>query len=270
MEKPNIHNKLALVGCGNMGSALLKGWLSLPYFKSLWVIAPHRDKVEPFLKDVRVQWFPSPQELPEAPDLIVFAVKPFILKDVLLLYQTFDSLMISVAAGKPLSFYEDYLPKQPIIRMMPNLAVEIHQGVMGFLANQHVTDTHKAMIKTCFQDLGFCPWVKTDEDLDKLTAISGSGPAYVFYFLDALMSAAEDLGFEKQLAFDLALHTFVGSSLYAQISGISPALLSSQVATPKGTTAAALKVFESGQLKEHVEKAVKAAFERAQELAHEK
>src|ERR1700722_2682952 len=100
---------LALVGCGSMGSALLKGWLTLPKskidFKTFWIIAPHREKAEPYLTDSRLQWISSPEQLPYDPDRIVFALKPFILKEILPLYKPYKSLIISVAAGKPLSFY---------------------------------------------------------------------------------------------------------------------------------------------------------------------
>ena len=104
---------IALVGCGAMGSALLKGWLTLPdtkeRFANFWVIAPHREKVEPFLKDTRVGWISSPEQLPQTPDLILFAVKPYHLEDILPHYKAFETLFISVASGKPLSFYETYL-----------------------------------------------------------------------------------------------------------------------------------------------------------------
>lgn len=107
---------LALIGCGAMGSTLLKGWLALPEsrFKTIWVIAPHREKVEPFLSDARVQWLASPKDLPDTPDVIVFAVKPSLLQDILPFYSTFHSVVISVASGKPLSFYEKLLPSAPL------------------------------------------------------------------------------------------------------------------------------------------------------------
>src|SRR3990167_4345238 len=96
--------KVALVGCGAMGSALLEGWLtladSLERFEKFWVIAPHRIKVEPFLEDIRVQWLPSAEGLTQTPDIILFAVKPYLLEEILPFYKSYDSLFISVAAGK--------------------------------------------------------------------------------------------------------------------------------------------------------------------------
>lgn len=266
MEKPEIHLNISLVGCGAMGSSLLKGWLSFPYFKNFWVITPHRESVAPFLDDLRVYWLSSPKDLPQHPDVIVFAVKPSLLKELLPLYQSFKALIISVAAGKPLSFYETHFPKSAIIRAMPNLPVAFHQGVLGLLANKRVTSAQKAIADKCFQHLGFSLWVNSDEEIDKLTAISGSGPAYVFYLMESLTEAAKALGFNQKTATSLALQTFLGASLTAQTSELSPTILRQQVTSQKGTTAAAIEVLEKGNLKKLIEASARAAFERAKEL----
>lgn len=256
---------LVLVGCGGMGSALLKGWLTLPecHFKNFWVVAPHREKVEPFLEDPRVQWFLSPDQLPDHPDVIVFAVKPFILEQILSAYQSFQSLFISVAAGKPLSFYPSH---QSIVRVMPNIPVNIHQGVIGLLPPPELPEDKMTLLKACFQDLGLCLWLTSDDEIDKLTAISGSGPAYVYYMIEALVKAAESLGFEKKAALSIALTTFRGASNYAHSSNQSPEALRKQVTSPQGTTFEALKVLETGNLYTLINEAVMAAYKRAREL----
>lgn len=266
MEKPKEHLKIALVGCGAMGAALLKGWLSLDHFETFWVITPHKESVDPFLEDLRVHWLTSPQDLPQTPDLIVFAVKPFLLEEIIPLYQSFKTLILSVAAGKPLSFYETYFPDSPLFRVMPNLPVAFHAGVVGLLANR-LGYSHQATVDMCFQKLGLSLWVKSDEDIDKLTALSGSGPAYVFYFMEAIAKAAEALGFDEKTANLLALQTFIGTDLTALASQLPPTTLRQQVTSAKGTTAEALRVFEEGHLKQLITKAVLAAFERAKELA---
>lgn len=266
---------LALVGCGAMGSALLRGWLTLPdskaRFKEFWVISPHREKVEPFLGDLRVRWFSSPEQLPQAPNVIVFAVKPFIMENVLPLYKPFKSLFISVVTGKSLIFYEKYLsPPLSLIRAMPNTPVSIHQGVIALLSNATVTPDQKQLAEVCFGDLGFCTWVKSDEDIDKITAISGSGPAYVFFMMESLAKAAESLGFDNKTAIDLARYTFWGASTYAHDSSDSPGILRQHVTSPMGTTAAALNVLETGGLYPLMEATVKAAYNRARELSDER
>lgn len=265
---------IALVGCGAMGSALLKGWLTLSdtkeRFSNFWVIAPHREKVESFLKDTRVGWTTSPEQLPQTPDLILFAVKPYHLADILPHYKVFDTLFISVASGKPLSFYETHLsPSFPFVRAMPNTPLSIHQGTIAFLSKAFLSSQNKQKIETCFRGMGFSFWVNSDDDLDKVTALTGSGPAYVFYVIEAFAQAAETLGFSKETALQMALSTFEGASTYAQQSGQSPESLRSQVTSPQGTTAEAIKVLERGDLYHLMEEAVKAAYKRAKELADE-
>jgi len=270
--------KIALVGCGAMGSALLKGWLTLgdskARFKSFWVINPHREKVDPFLKNSRVRWFSSPSELPRSPDIIIFAVKPNLLQEILPAYKSFDSLLISVVTGKSLGFMASHVfPSVPLVRAMPNTPVSIHQGVIGLLANAQVTLPQKEKVEICFNALGFCIWVKSDEDIDKLTAISGSGPAYVFYMIEAFAQGAESLGFDKKTALSLALYTFGGASAYARDSfeeSIPPAVLRQRVTSPQGTTAEALKILESGKLHHLMETAMIAAYTRGREIADER
>jgi pyrroline-5-carboxylate reductase len=264
--------KLALVGCGGIGSALLQGWLTLPHsatsFESFWVINPHREKVDPFLNDTRVHWFSTPHELPHSPDVIIFAVKPLILEEALPHYISFNSFIVSVATGKPLSFYESLFTSQPLLRAMPNTPVAIHKGVIGLLANTALKPEHRAIVETCFNALGFCLWVQSDDEIDKLTALSGSGPAYVFYMMEALTQAAESLGFQKEAAMALAIHTFWGAACSAV--GQDPKVLRQRVTSPQGTTAAALKVLETGGLYNLMERAVNAAYTRAKEIAHER
>lgn len=263
--------KIALVGCGEMGAALLKGWLTLPdsgeRFEKIWVVAPHREKVEPFLKDSRVQWLSSPEDLLSTPDLVLFAVKPVILGDVLKGYTPFKCLFISVATGKSLDFYRRVLPQaSSVVRAMPNMPVEIHQGVIGLLSPGQLTASQQFLVETCLGPLGYCLWVESDDDLDKLTAISGSGPAYVFAMIEAMAKSAEALGFEKPTALSLALATFLGASASASQSKDPPSDLRERVTSPQGTTAAALKVFAKADLSGIIERAVKAAYGRAKEL----
>ncbi len=262
---------VALVGCGAIGSALLKGWLtqqdSHSRFKSFWVVAPHAERVDPFLDDHRVMWCRTPEYLPGKPDVIVFAIKPFQLDKVLPHYKEFDSLIISVASGKRLAFIETFFSEgQAIVRAMPNTPVSIHQGVIGLLGNQHLTPDQKLMVETCFNGLGYCPWLTSDVDIDKMTALSGSGPAYVFLMIEALSKAGVELGIDPQTSLSLAIQTFVGASLYAQQADVPPEVLRERVTSPHGTTSAALAIFEKYGLTKLIEAAVEAAFIRAKEL----
>lgn len=267
-----MKRSLALVGCGAMGSALLKGWLSLPNtqesFTHFWIITPHSEHVKPFLTDSRVQWFSSSNDLTEVPDVIVFAVKPFILEEILPHYKDFNSLFVTVASGKSLAFYERHLsPTLPIIRAMPNIPVSIHQGVTGLFTKTDLSPHHMTLLKACFLDLGFCVWVNSDDDIDKMTALSGSGPAYVYFMIESLAKIAESLGFEKKTAMSIALNTFRGATNYAQASHENPTVLRQRVTSPKGTTIEALNVFETRGLYTILEDGVKAAYKRAREIA---
>jgi pyrroline-5-carboxylate reductase len=260
---------LALVGCGAIGSALLEGWLTqrgTDRFSSFSVITPHKEHVDPFLHDTRVAWFSKPEDMTESPDCILFALKPYQMEDALPSYTHYDSLILTVASGKTLSFYENYFPYQGLIRAMPNTPIRIHQGVIGLLANQKVNDDQKKLAELCFNGLGYCTWLSSDEDIDKITAVTGSGPAYVFYMIEALTKAALSLGFDKETSTSLALHTFCGASLYALESKTPPEALRAQVTSPKGTTAAALEILTNQGIIQTMEEAVKAAFNRAREL----
>lgn len=261
--------KIALVGCGAMGSALLKGWLTLAdsfeRFEKLWVIAPHRENVEPFLTDERVQWLASPENLEQTPDIVLFAVKPYLLNEILPAYKSLKSLFISVASGKSLDFYQGIL-SAPIVRAMPNTPVVIHQGVIGLLTLSTLTEEQKARLETCLGALGYCLWARSDDELDKLTALSGSGPAYVFAMMEAMAASGESLGFDQQTALQLALQTFLGASSYAHQSGETPGILRQRVTSPHGTTAAAMKVLETGGFNNLIDTAIKAAYLRAREL----
>lgn len=266
---------LALVGCGAMGSALLKGWLTLSNseqsFENFWIVTPHRESVEPFLEDPRVRWFSSPEHLPQTPEIIVFAVKPLLLEGILPSYKVFDSLMISVVTGKSIAFYEKFLSSSHlIIRAMPNIPVAIHKGVIGLFTHACLKTKHKTFISTCFHTLGFCTWLQSEDEIDKITALSGSGPAYVYYFIESFTHSAESLGFTKEVAARLALHTFWGASSYAHDLDESPEIVRQRVTSSKGTTAAALEILTTGHLDQLIDTAVKAAYTRAKEIGYEK
>jgi pyrroline-5-carboxylate reductase len=226
--------------------------------------------VEPFLKDPRIGWISSPEQLSQTPDVILFAVKPYHLAEILPQYKTFETLFISVASGKPLSFYETYLsPSSVFVRAMPNTPLSVHQGTIAFLSKVSLDHQNKQMVENCFRGMGFFFWVNSDDDLDKVTALTGSGPAYVFYMIESFAQAAEALGFSKEISLQMAISTFEGASIYVQQSGQSPKSLRAQVTSPQGTTAEAIKVLERGDLYHLMEEAVKAAYKRAKELAHE-
>ncbi len=262
---------LTLVGCGAMGSALLRGWLNAEVAKEYWVVAPDRTAVQPFLEESnRVQWYANPEGLPEAVTTLVIALKPFVLSDVLPLYKsviTPESLVVSVATGKPLHFYKGILNHE-VIRAMPNTPVSVNRGVIGLLAEDSARECWESQVEAVFGPLGLTTWVSSEDVLNQVTALSGSGPAYVFYMIEAMAAAGAKHGLSKEQAYEMALYTMAGTGVYALDSGTSARQLRESVTSPQGTTEQALKVLMANDgIGPLMEKAIEAAYERAKELA---
>jgi pyrroline-5-carboxylate reductase len=263
---------IVLVGCGKMGSALLTGWLKqgmMPY--QISVVEPN--EYASITKEYGVKAVAHYEDIKQDLPLhtVLFAVKPQTLEAVLPSYANQEKISwyISIAAGKTMEFYEKFLSNNAaIVRAMPNLPATIAKGISGLYANAKVSQQQRLMTEILFKAVGESIWVEKDAQMDVVTAISGSGPAYVFYFIECLRHSAETLGLSSDIAHQLALSTVYGSAALAQASEIDAADLRKAVTSPKGTTEAALEILKSSHgLEELLLKAVKAAQKRAQELA---
>ena len=266
----DIHS--VLVGCGKMGGALLSGWLKQGKSSAaITVIEPETHAS--IGRQYGVQAVSDYAQVKDAlpPHVVIFAVKPQLLDVVLPLYadQSNCQWHISIAAGKPLAYYEAYLGAvRPIIRAMPNLPATIAKGITGLCANTHVTNIQRQQTETLFRAVGECLWLQQDEQMDVVTAISGSGPAYLFYFIECLRTAGQELGLSDDIAHHLALSTVYGSACLAQQTDLDITDLRKAVTSPKGTTEAALNILQSSHgLQELVLSATKAAKIRARELS---
>lgn len=202
--------------------------------------------------------------------LILLAVKPGISADVLkeigpaLLP---DSLLISVVAGLNLHALASHCgPHQPIVRAMPNLPIAVGLGATPLLANQWVSAQQKEVVRQLFQSGGISAWIDNEKDIDSLTALSGSGPAYLFYFLEAFFGAGIAMGLPLALVKPFVLQTITGSVQLAQTADLEPHQLQKKVTSPGGTTAAAIAVFEKHGLDKILVEAIQAAATRAREL----
>lgn len=267
----NKIDTITLVGCGAMGTALLKGWLNADVAKEYWVVSPHKASVQPFIeKSNRVRWFAGPEELPEAVTTLVIALKPFVLSDVLPMYKsviTPDSLVVSVATSKSLGFYRGILNHEAI-RAMPNTPVSVNRGVIGLFAESSARECWESHVEALLGPLGLATWVSSEDVLNQVTALSGSGPAYVFYMIEAMAAAGAKHGLSKEQAYEMALYTVAGAGAYALDSGVAAAKLRESVTSLKGTTEQALKVLMSNDgMGPLMEMAIAAAYERAKELA---
>lgn len=203
-------------------------------------------------------------------NVIFLAVKPQDLADVLNeLKQTIqpETLVISIAAGKTIKFIEDQLQSNnSVIRAMPNTPAQIGKGISAIAAGTKVSGDELKIATELFSTTGEVV-VVTEDKIDAVTALSGSGPAYFFYFIEAMVKAGVELGLTDEIATKLAIETISGSAAMLKESNLDAATLRKNVTSPKGTTAAALEVFTNNDLENIILKAMSAAKNRAQELA---
>ncbi len=204
-------------------------------------------------------------------ELIILAVKPARMAAVLSQIKDKipeDCLLVSVAAGLSLAWFEQRCRQgQALIRSMPNITVTINKGATPLIANNSVTNEQKRKAAELFQQMGIVSWTRNENDLDAFTALSGSGPAYVFLFLEALIDASRKMGLDEEIAKAFALQTLIGAVEMALHSKLTVEELRKKVTSPAGTTAAALAVFEELKFKELIFKAMTAAEARAKELS---
>lgn len=261
---------LLLVGCGKMGQALLTRWLERRLCSRIYVI-------EPSALDIDVPHGAQLADLPAdfKPDVIVFAVKPQVLPDMAADYKPFTdngALAISIAAGKPVSFFKQHLGTgAAIVRAMPNTPAAIGQGMTVACASESVSEAQKKQTQDLLSAVGDFVWAPDEKQMDAVTALSGSGPAYVFLLIEAMTAAGEKLGLAPEMAAQLARQTVIGSAaLAADSADIPAATLRQNVTSPGGTTAAALAVLmdETGGMQPLFDRALAAAARRAEELSN--
>lgn len=256
---------ILLVGCGKMGASLLRGWLQTNSISQATVLEPGE---LPF-SDPRIDHIRTMR--PDEYDMAILAVKPQILKDVCAMLKPHiaaDLPVLSIAAGQTLAALESYFHAgQPVIRTMPNLPASIGEGMTAACANKQglaFKDTADALMNA----VGKCVWLDDEKLMDAVTAISGSGPAYVFYLIEALGDAAKKLGLPDKVAMQLARQTVIGSAALAGTEADIPAAtLRENVTSPNGTTAAALSILMDGRFADIMKEATAKAAARSKELS---
>jgi pyrroline-5-carboxylate reductase len=263
---------LVLVGCGQMGSAMLRGWLTRAVSSNFIVIEP-AGLPAAFAEAKNVAWHAASEELPDAltPAAVVFAVKPQMINEVLPAYRRWvrpQTLFLSIAAGITVGGIAHHLGDAAIIRTMPNTPAAIGRGITVACANPQVTPEQRQLCEALLAAIGESAWVEDEALLDPVTAVSGSGPAYVFLLIEALAEAGEHAGLPADLALRLARETVAGSGELARLSQGDPARLREAVTSPGGTTRAALDVLMAKDgLPRLLDRAVAAATKRSRELA---
>lgn len=275
-----------LIGCGKMGTAMLQGWLSQNISAVNYIIDP-TGAPDIAQSNERVQHFTdldalSAKATPK-PDCIVLAVKPQIMDEVCLtLKNTLERaelsnpteaspsrpFVLSIAAGKSLSYFSERLPKDmPVIRSMPNTPAAIGKGITAAIGNSFINETHKHIATKLLSVSGLLEWVENEELFHAITALSGSGPAYVFLLIETLKKSGIACGLPEKLAEKLARQTVIGAASLAESDpGTQASVLRQNVTSPGGTTEAALNVLMDGRLDDIFAEGLKAAALRSKDL----
>lgn len=260
---------LVLLGCGKMGSAMLEGWLGagLPA-ASVWVRDPHpSDWVE-------AQGVHLNTDLPASPALVLVAVKPQIMRAALPQLAPLgngDTLFLSVAAGITLATFEAMLGAQtPVIRTIPNTPAAVKQGITALIGNARASEVQMQMAERLLAAIGQTVRLETEDQMDAVTGLSGSGPAYVFHMIECLALAGQAQGLSADLAMSLAKATVAGAGALAMHADTTPSQLRVNVTSPNGTTQAGLDVLmdETTGLPRLIHQTIDAATKRSKELAN--
>lgn len=261
--------KISFIGGGNMARALIQGLKQNSFsMADIQVIEPDGDKRAALQRDFGIA---TNENLPNAAnaEIILLAVKPQQMRDVCIFLSSLlrNQLIISIAAGirtqdlaRWLGGYEN------VVRVMPNTPAQIQAGISALFAMPVVTLDQHVQAENVMKAVGEIIWLEDEQQMDAVTAISGSGPAYVFYFMEALLQAAAELGLSPDQARALCMHTMRGASSLAAASPEDPAELRAQVTSKGGTTEQAIMAMEAAGVKSAIVKAAKAAAEKSREL----
>jgi pyrroline-5-carboxylate reductase len=269
----NLQGTIVLAGAGKMGGALLAGWLEhgldptkvLIQEPNLSGTALELATKYGILSSARLGALASP------PAAIVVAIKPQAIDDVFPVLAELagaETVILSIAAGKTIAGFEKFLPGAAVVRAMPNTPAAIRRGITGAVANGRTSNAQKSVCESLLSAVGEVVWITDESLIDAVTAVSGSGPAYVFLLAEALAEAGIAAGLDARTASRLACATVSGAGELLDRSKLEPAVLRQNVTSPGGTTAAALAVLmrEDNGLKGLMTEAVLAALKRGREL----
>jgi len=267
------NSKIAFIGGGNMARSLIGGMIATGISnQDISVSEPKADLREKLNEDFGVSASEDNASAVMGADVVVLAVKPQVLQEVVtplgnLIAET-RPLLISVAAGVTSSSIERWVGSRPaLIRVMPNTPALIGAGISALYANSNVSDDHRALAEKIVTAVGKTIWIEEESLMDAVTAVSGSGPAYFFYVMQAIHDAAVGEGLDAKTARLLSLETALGAARLAVESTEDPGTLQAQVTSPGGTTEAAIRVLNDSGVRDTLQRAVSAARARGGELA---
>jgi len=273
-QSQRIHQaKLAFIGAGNIATAIISGLISKGISPGNIIVAdPADSQLVPF-RDIGVTAVRDNREAVSQSDVVILSVKPNVLPDVARdmteVVTHAKPLVISVAAGTTLTSLAEWLGDQlAIVRCMPNTPALVQLGATGLFANQNVTAEQRELAEQIVNAVGLSAWLEQEQQLDAVTALTGSGPAYFFYIIEIMCQAGINMGLTNECSRKLVLQTALGAATMAMQSADGPADLRRRVTSPGGTTAAALESMQNSDLAGIFEAAIAAARERSVELSH--
>lgn len=265
---------IGFIGAGNMAYAIISGLINNGINTNQLKVSDTNESLLSLRKEeFNLEVFTDNVELISHCDVVILSVKPQVLSAVCHELQPAlnnDTLIISIAAGVKSHDIDRWLGKnKSIVRTMPNTPALLNQGITGLFANDKVSAEQKEIAAHILNAVGQSLWVDTEEMLDAVTALSGSGPAYIFLMIESMTKAGVALGLEEKTAEKLSIQTVLGASMMAKTSDDSPHELRQKVTSPNGTTQAAIESFQDQNFEAVVSHAMRAAFDRAGELAQE-
>ena len=264
-------SKVAFVGSGTMAEAMIKGILTQELLAPECIIAsgPRSERGQELQQRYSVQWTTDNREAVQAGDVVVLSVKPQVIPKVLPQlcgHIEPSALVLSIAAGVPITSLRDGLSHGAVVRSMPNTPAQVGAGMTVWTTSADTSDEQRAQAQSILAALGEEVYVADETYLDMATALSGTGPAYVFLFMESLIDAGVHLGFSRRVSQQLVEQTVLGSALFAKESRRHPAELRNMVTSPGGTSAEALYQLEKGGLRTVLSRGVWAAYQRSRSL----
>jgi len=266
-----LNCNICFIGGGNMAQALIGGLISRGLPATRITVSDPVEKVRSLLAEKEVNVTDDNIAAIKDADIVLFAVKPQVLASVLKPLQGLldGKLVISIVAGAEIATISALLGTDRIVRVMPNTPALVQTGAHGLFANEEVGNDDRELASQVLASTGLTIWVNSEAQIDAVTAVSGSGPAYFFYMMESMIRAGKNLGLDEKVATALTLQTALGAAQMAITSSNTPAELRKNVTSPNGTTQAALEVFDRAQISQNIQAALAAAQKRSQELAQE-
>lgn len=266
-----VNSNICFIGGGNMAQALIGGLVSRGLPPTRITVSDPVEQIRQLLQEKEVHVTQDNVAAIQNADVVVLAVKPQVLATVLrpLKGLLSDKLVISIIAGAEIQTISNLIDSNRIVRVMPNTPALVQTGAHGIYANEVVGTSDRELTSQILAATGLTIWVNSEAQIDAVTAVSGSGPAYFFYLMESMIRAGKNLGLDEKVATALTLQTALGAAQMAITSSNTPSELRKNVTSPNGTTQAALEVFDRAQISQNIQSALAAAQKRSQELAQE-